>query len=80
MTGPPDVSFTASLTSDARKQFYERHKIIAIVMLLILFLLPIIGVFVWGITGSALAVIVSVLSYYLTPYVVLKLRGARWWG
>ena len=75
MTSPSDLSLTGSLKSDARKEFYERHKPIAVAMVLILFALPIVGVFVWGIAGSALAVIVSVTSYYLTPYVVLKLRG-----
>lgn len=77
MTRPSDFSFAGSLKSDARKEFYERHKPIAVAMLLILFLLPIVGVFVWGITGSALAVIVSVSSYYLTPYVVLTLQGRK---
>ena len=78
MSHPSDLSFAGSLKGDARKRFYEQHTSIAVAMLLILFLLPIVGVFVWGITGSALAVIVSVTSYYLTPYVVLKLRGERW--
>jgi Na+-driven multidrug efflux pump len=77
MTHPSDRSFAGLLKNDARKKFYEQHTSIAVVMLLILFLLPIAGVFVWGIAGSALAVILSVTSYYLTPYVVLKLRGER---
>jgi hypothetical protein len=44
-------------------------------MILIVFLFPIIGVFVLGLFGATLGVAISVLGYYLTPYAVLKLRG-----
>ena len=71
---PSELSFTSSLKSDQRNGFYERHKPIAVVMILIVFLLPIVGVFVWGLSGAVLGVIVSVAGYFLTPYAVLKLR------
>jgi len=44
-------------------------------MILIVFLLPIAGVFVMGMPGGVLGVIVSVAGYFVTPFVVLKLRG-----
>ena len=69
-----ELSFTSSLKSDQRKGFYERHKPIAVVMILIVFLFPIVGVFVGGVSGGVLGVIVSVAAYFLTPYAVLKLR------
>lgn len=73
MSLPSDLSFADSLKSDERRKFYERHRSIAIVMILIVFLLPFAGLYVTGLFGAALGVLISVAGYYLTPYVVLKL-------
>ncbi len=73
-----DLSFAGSLKSEPRRNFYEHHKPVAVLMILIVFLLPIVGVSVIGVPGAVLGVILSVLGYYLTPYVVLKLREG--WG
>jgi hypothetical protein len=73
-----EPSFTSSLTSEQRKDFYERNKPIAVLMILIVFLLPIVGVFVRGLSGGILGLVASVLGYYLTPYAVMKLREG--WG
>lgn len=75
MVFPADPSFTDSLTSVQRTGFYESHKPIAVVMILVVFLLPFIGMIVWGLLGVVLGVIISVLAYYLTPYAVLKFIG-----
>ena len=69
-----ELSFANSLKSDQRKGFYERNKPIAVVMILVVFLLPIVGVFVMGLPGAVLGVALSVFGYFLTPYAVLKLR------
>lgn len=68
-----ELSFVDSLKSDVRREFYEDHKPIAIVMILIVFLLPFVGLSIMGLLGVALAVMVSALAYCLTPYVWLKL-------
>ena len=73
-----ELSFTGSLKSEQRRTFYEHHKPIAVLMVLILFLFPIVGVSVIGAPGAVLGVVISVLGYYLTPYVILKLRAG--WG
>lgn len=73
-----ELSFTDSLKSEPRRDFYEHNKPIAVLMILILFLFPIVGVFVIGLSGGILGVVISVLGYYLTPYVILKLREG--WG
>lgn len=73
-----ELSFAGSLKSEQRRNFYEHNKPIAVLVILILFLLPIVGVFVIGVSGAVLGVVSSVLGYYLTPYVVLKLREG--WG
>ncbi len=75
MNRPSELSFTDSLKSEQRRTFYEHHKPIAVLMILILFLFPIIGVFVIGAPGAVLGVVVSVVGYFLAPYVVLKLRA-----
>ncbi len=68
-----ELSFADSLKSAQRTAFYERHKPVAVAMILIVFLLPIAGVFVAGLSGGALGLIVSVAAYFLAPYAVLKL-------
>ena len=70
---PPDLSLADSFKSDRRKAFYEHHKGVAVAMILILFLLPLVGVFVKGLSGAVLGVLLSVSGYYLAPYVLLKL-------
>ena len=69
-----ELPFASSLKSEQRQHFYERHKPIAIVMILLVFLLPIVGVFMRGLSGLVFGLVLSVALYYLTPYVVLKLR------
>ena len=71
-----DLSFTSSLKNEQRKGFYERHKPIAVVMILILLLLPLGGVFFRGLSGAVMGVAISVLGYYLTPYAVHRWRAA----
>ena len=69
-----ELSFADSMKHEQRQRFYERHKSIAVAMILIVFLLPIAGVFVTGLSGAVLGVLVSAAGYLLTPYAVLKLR------
>ena len=68
-----ELSFTDSLKSDQRRDFYERHQSLAVVMILIVFLLPFAGLYVTGVFGAVLGVLISVAGYYLTPYAWLKL-------
>jgi hypothetical protein len=75
MALPPDFSFAGSLKSDRRTAFYGHHKGIALAMILIVFLLPLLGVFMSGISGAALGMLISIGSYYLAPYALLKVGG-----
>ncbi len=68
-----DVSLTDSLKSDQRKAFYEAHKNIALIMILVMFLFPLFGVYISGLLGAALGMIISIGAYFLTPYVTLTL-------
>ena len=72
MTPPPDLSFVDSFTSAQRMGFYERHKSLAVGMILAVFFLPFVGLLAGGLYGVVAGVIISILAYYLTPYVVQK--------
>ncbi len=73
MALPSNWSFTDSLKTDHRRAFYEGHKDIALGMILVVFLFPLFGVYVSGLLGAALGMLVSLAAYFLTPYVSLKL-------
>lgn len=69
----PDISFSESLKSGQRKAFYEGHKNIAMIMILVVFFFPLFGVYISGLLGAALGMFISIVTYFLTPYVILKL-------
>ena len=78
MALPFESSFIESLKSEPRRSFYQRHPRIAIAMIVIVFLAPIVGIYVNGLPGAVWGVGFSVLGYFLTPYVLLKL--AQLWS
>ena len=61
------LSLSESLTGDHRRGFYERHRSLAVLMILILFLAPFAGLYVTGLLGAAIGVVLSVAAYYLMP-------------
>lgn len=65
----------SGLKGEERTRFYERNKPIAVLMIVIVLMLPIMGAFAWGLPGAVLAVVLSVLAYYFTPYLILRLRA-----
>ena len=75
MALPPDFSFSGSLKSDRRTAFYEHHKGIALAMILIVLFLPLFGVFISGLSGAMMGMLVSIAAYYLAPYTLLKVGG-----
>jgi len=70
---PSKISFTGTLKIDQRKAFYEAHKDVALVMILVVFLFPLFGVYVSGLLGAACGMVISIAAYFLTPYVTIKL-------
>ncbi len=79
MTDKPTMSLSESLTPERRMAFYEAHKPVAVMMILIVFLLPFAGLFAYGLIGAVASVMISILSYYFTPYLMerLGLRAGR---
>lgn len=67
MSDPSGLSFSESFTGDHRRTFYERHRSLAVVMILTLFLAPFAGLYVTGLLGSVVGVVLSVAAYYLMP-------------
>jgi len=76
MPDPSDFSVFESLTSDHRRRFYEQHRPLALLMILILLLAPFAGLYVTGLLGSIVGVLLSVAAYYLTPplWIMLDLQ------
>lgn len=58
-----------------RREFYERHKPVAVAMILVVLLVPFAGLLVNGLLGAVLAMLLSFAAYYLTPYVWGKLTA-----
>jgi len=64
-----------SFNSEHRRRFYESHRSLALLMILIVFLSPFAGLYVASLFGAVIGVLLSFVAYYLTPYLWLKLVG-----
>lgn len=73
MSNRSNFSFSESLTGDCRRRFYEEHRSVAIAMILVVFVAPFAGLYVTGLLGVVLGVVLSVGAYYFIPYLWLKL-------
>ncbi len=73
MALPSALSLSDSLKSDQRKAFYEGHKNLALIMILVVFLFPLFGVYISGLLGAALGMLISIVAYFLTPYITFQL-------
>ena len=67
MAVPSHVSLSHSLKGEQRKAFYEGHKNIALIMILVVFLFPLFGVYISGLLGAAVGMLFSLVAYFLTP-------------
>ncbi|MBD0315410.1 MAG: hypothetical protein ICV75_01855 [Nitrospiraceae bacterium] len=65
------LSFGDSLKTEERRKFYERHVPVAVAMILIVFVSPFVGLYVAGLFGSVIGVVLSAACYCLTPYIWL---------
>ena len=75
MLPPSNLSLAESLTSAQRQIFYERHRSLAMLMILVVLLFPFAGLYVTGLFGAVLGLLLSLAAFYLTPYVWLKVGG-----
>lgn len=59
---------TGSSTAESRRTFYEDHRSVALFMLLVVCAAPFAGLYVAGLLGVVIGVLMSAAAYVLTPY------------
>lgn len=75
MPSSSGLSLMDSFNSEHRRRFYEGHRSLALLMILIVFLSPFAGLYVAALFGAVIGVLLSFAAYYLTPYLWLTLVG-----
>ena len=60
-------SSALSFSAESRRAFYEAHPSIALFMLVVVFTAPFAGLYVAGLLGVVVGVLVSAAAYVLTP-------------
>lgn len=63
-----DSDASTSLSAEARRRFYEGHRSLALFMILVVFAAPFAGLYVAGLFGAVIGVLVSAAAYVLIPY------------
>ena len=63
-----------SVTWQKTKEFYRKNKILGYVILMITIASAFLGLFLGRVTAVAVGLILGLLTYYLTPKAVLKIR------
>lgn len=64
-----------SFNSECRRRFYEGHRSLALLLILIVFLSPFAGLYVASIFGAVIGVLLSFAAYYLTPFIWRTIGG-----
>lgn len=67
MPNRSDSTHDGSFSPEARRTFYESHRSMALFMILIVFSAPFAGLYVAGLLGVAIGVLVSAAAYVLLP-------------
>jgi hypothetical protein len=57
-----------SFSAEARRRFYEDHRSLALFMILVVFAAPFAGLYVAGLLGVAIGVLLSAAAYVLIPW------------
>ncbi len=66
---------SASFSADGRRTFYESHRSLALFMILVVFAAPFAGLYVAGLFGVVVGVLVSAAAYVLIPYLWRQVSG-----
>jgi len=59
---------STSFSAEGRRTFYEGHRSLALFMILVVFAAPFAGLYVAGLFGAVVGVLVSAAAYVLIPY------------
>ncbi|NJN71158.1 MAG: hypothetical protein HC801_13415 [Nitrospira sp.] len=68
MSDRSDTTHDGSFSAAARRTFYEGHRSLALFMILIVFSAPFAGLYVAGLFGVAIGVVISAAAYVLLPF------------
>ena len=58
----------SSFSAEARRRFYEDHRSLALFMILIVFVAPFAGLYVAGLLGVGIGVLLSAAAYVVLPW------------
>lgn len=75
MPSSSGLSLMNSFNSEYRRRFYEGHRSLALLLILIVFLSPFAGLYVASIFGAVIGVLLSFAAYYLTPFIWRTIGG-----
>ncbi len=62
-----DSDHAGFFSAEARRKFYEGHRTMALFMLILVFAAPFAGLYVAGLLGVMIGVLVSAAAYVLVP-------------
>ena len=73
MSHQPPSSIADAFRGEYRQRFYEGHRSLALLLILMLLMAPFAGLYVTGLLGAILGMVSSVAAYYLVPLLGLVL-------
>jgi len=68
------IHISDSLEIQKTHEFYKKNKTLFLIVLILSFGTPILGYFVTGIYGVIFGLVIGALTYFLSPYAVIKIR------
>jgi hypothetical protein len=68
MSQRSDSTRDGLFTAEARRRFYDDHRLLAVFMIVIVFAAPFAGLYVAGLLGVVVGVLVSAVAYVLIPW------------
>ncbi|OQW34281.1 MAG: hypothetical protein A4E19_02135 [Nitrospira sp. SG-bin1] len=68
MSDRPDSSRDGLFSAEARRKFYEDHRSLTMFMILFVFAAPFAGLYVSGLLGVVIGVLLSAAAYVLIPW------------
>lgn len=63
----PRSGSSSTLSAEGRRAFYEGHRSLALFMILVVFAAPFAGLYVAGLFGAVVGVLISAAAYVLIP-------------
>ena len=60
----------SSPSAERRRAFYEQHITLAVLLIVVLFVSPVLGLLLFGFPGLLLGVVVPAVAYWLLPLVL----------